>query len=64
MKIESYSINFDESKWSFALDSIYKDIKINYTRKEEYSFDSNYKEDNLRVSMEKDKIEHITIRST
>jgi len=63
MKMESYSINFDEGNWRFALDNVHKDIKINYSQKEAFSYNSNYIKDNIKIIKE-EKIEHITRRST
>jgi len=49
MKVESYSINFSDCHWEFVFDNLHKDVKVNFAKKEVFSFDSNYLEENLKL---------------
>ena len=64
MKIELQSIDFDERNWKFAFDNIHKDSKINYSRENAYSFESNYAPDHIKIVQKIGKSKHITRRST
>jgi len=64
IKVESYSINFSDCDWEFAFDNVHKDVKVNFAKKEVFSFDSNYVEDDLKVIKKNEKVKHITNRST
>ncbi len=64
MKVESYSINFSDCHWEFAFDNVHKDVKVNFAKKEVFSFDSNYLEDNLELIKKNEKVKHITSGST
>jgi len=64
MKIELQSVDFDEMNWKFAFDNIHKDAKINYSREDAYSFESNCVADHLKIFQKIGESKHITNRST
>jgi len=64
MKIELQSVNFDEMNWKFAFDNIHRDAKINYSREDAYSFESNYSADHIKIMQKIGESKHITRRFT
>lgn len=64
MKTESYSINYNEKNWKVTFDYIDKDLKLNFSREEVFSYSTKYFISGSIETIKQDGRKHITSRST